>query len=64
MVAGNNDLRCGQLIEEGPSRSELAGSRALRQVAGDRDNIRLNVVDRPNEWSDSRFVNAPEMNIG
>ena len=64
MIPGHDDLWSRERIEERAGLFELEGSRPLRQVAGDRDNIGSNVVDGVNERSNDRLVNATEMNIG
>src|SRR6185295_5458470 len=64
VITRHDDLRLRERIQERASSFELMRTGALREVSGNRDNIRLQFVDGLNERNDARFVDRAEVNVG
>ena len=64
VIAGNDELRERQRIEECARLLKLPASGALREVAGNGDEIRLDGRDALDERRDDPLVEAAEVQIG
>jgi hypothetical protein len=64
VIARDYDLGPRQLVKKSASRFELATARALRKIAGHRNDIGLDIFDGLNQRLDDSFVNTAEVDIG
>ena len=63
VVARHDDLRCRQAREEVARRGEQLAARALRQVAGDDDDVGADPLHRRDQRVEQRRVDAAEVQV-
>ena len=63
VIARHDDLRERNPFEKLPRRDVFDRARALREVAGDRDDVRLRFTDERDQRIENRRMNAAEMQI-
>jgi hypothetical protein len=64
MIAGNDNLRPGKRVEKHAGGLEFRSTRALRQIPGNSDEVRRDLVDQFDQRAINRFVNAAKVQIG
>ena len=64
VISWHNDFRTGNRIEKFTRLHKLLAARALRQVARDRNQIRLTASDKLNQRLHNGRIGASEVQIG
>ena len=63
MIAGHDQLRAGQGIQEGPGLAELPGARPLCEIPGDGDEVRIEAPDEGEHGGHDARIRPSEMDI-
>ncbi len=63
MITRHDDLRLWQSIEKRTRLLELMRTRTLCQIAGDCDEVRLNIADATYQRIDQQRIDAPEVQV-